>query len=214
MHLFSQVTKVTQKSMLMCVPVPEADAPKFKRERRLVSEQDSGIVNKTVRIWPVERPETEPVDEMWGRSKVACVESKAGMSMVMQQSLSDDTRVSGLLLPGQRFAGSEWVTHDCAWKGVMDAGLVYYKTRLVDSRDDDCYADNQLKMERLLAKNEAFGYKLSSSTMIHHRILGQSVMHPKASPVSNHQHSCHPVALLEHFARFRCSRHRHRGHPE
>ena len=88
--------KAIQKSMLTCDTVPEADANKLKRERRQISEHSTAeypVERKTVKIWAVERPETEPVNEMYGRSKLARVEYKDGTgAFVPQQSLSDDDK--------------------------------------------------------------------------------------------------------------------------
>lgn len=83
-----------KQSMLMSVPVPEADAPKLKRERRLVSENSNhDILAKTVKVWPVVRPDMEKGDEMYGRSKLAAIEYVDGCSaMQLQQSLSDDDK--------------------------------------------------------------------------------------------------------------------------
>lgn len=92
------MTTLILKSRLMCVLVPEADGNKLKRERRLVSEQENDehgqISNKTVKVWPIGAPVMETGDEMYGRSKVACVESNDDCSarMVLQQSLSDDDK--------------------------------------------------------------------------------------------------------------------------
>jgi hypothetical protein len=86
-----------QKLMLMCVPVPEADGHRLKRERQISEREgavDDHVVSKTVKIWPVEQPVMQPGDEMYGRSKVARVQSKDGCvdGMVLQQSLSDDDK--------------------------------------------------------------------------------------------------------------------------
>lgn len=66
----------------MCVPVLGADDNKLKRERRLVSEamddQPGPNERKIVKVWPLHHPERAREaamknDEMWGRSKVACL---------------------------------------------------------------------------------------------------------------------------------------------
>lgn len=65
-------------------------------------------------------------------------------------------RVSGHLLAEQGSAGSDdWMANECALMGVIsliDGGFDYDETRLVGSWDDDCYADIQLRTERLLAQ--------------------------------------------------------------
>ena len=88
--------KVILKTPLTCEAVVEAGVHKLKRERRESSERsvdECPPERKTVKIWSIDRPETEPVDEMYGRSKVARVTSRDGTTgFALQQALSDDDK--------------------------------------------------------------------------------------------------------------------------
>jgi hypothetical protein len=72
--------------------VPEADGHRLKRERQISERAGGHVVSKADKIWPVKQPVMEPGDEIYGRSKIARVQSKDGCvdGMVLQQSLSDD----------------------------------------------------------------------------------------------------------------------------
>ena len=83
----------------MCVPVPEAEGNKLKRERRLVSEQENNNSNgqnenKIVKVWPLDQPAHDTADKMHGRSKIADVRTKDDGTgkLILSESLSDDDK--------------------------------------------------------------------------------------------------------------------------